>query len=89
MSRFPIRKAFKWGALILLGIYIAFPAVAGGLGLGERCGPRIYFRTHHALLYSPLYNATHEDTCRCGCLWRERPLFYGLDQEKLEREAGR
>ena len=73
---------------MLLLIYLLLPALAGLGDLGEECGPKIYLRSHHNFLYGMAYDLSHDDTSRCGCVFYERPWFYGLPMHKKKPGEG-
>jgi hypothetical protein len=83
-------KTFILLLLLVIGLYLAGPIVAGTLGAGDREGPIIYPAELHATLFGISYETTfHEKPRERADGWMyDRPYFYGQPR-RLKTAADR
>ena len=62
---------------VALAVYLVTPFFAGVVGTYDRRGPKIFFESHHHVLYVIGYSFFHDDKPRAPYI-RERSWFYGM-----------
>jgi len=75
------RKKFVGAALAILIIYLTTPFIAGLIGTSDRRGPKIFYESHHEILYRIGYSLLHDDKPRVPYA-QERSWFYGIQGKR-------
>lgn len=82
----PRKKRVVAASLILMGIYVFTPFVAGVLKTYDRRGPKIFVEAHHEILYRLGYyiagHQEHDGKPRVPYM-QERSWFYGIPGERM------
>ena len=74
--------------LAFVGIYTLTPFVAGLLNTSDPRGPKIFFESHHHLLYTFGYYMAghhHHDGKPVEPFMQKRSWFYGMQGERIPK----
>jgi hypothetical protein len=76
----------RFAVLGVVLVYLLTPFFAGLLGTYDRRGPKIFWESHHQLLYSVGYSLFHDDTPRVPYM-QERSWFYGTAGAQILKQS--